>query len=37
VTPERVRLFPATVYGYSVDHYDAALVPAAAANAAKQR
>ncbi|PRF96913.1 fimbrial chaperone protein [Burkholderia ambifaria] len=36
VTPERVRLFPATVYGYSVDHYDAALVPAAAnaANAA---
>jgi len=29
-TPERVRLFPATVYGYSVDHYDAALAPAAA-------
>ncbi|PCE24648.1 fimbria/pilus chaperone family protein [Burkholderia ubonensis] len=23
--PERVRLFPATVYGYSVDHYDAPL------------
>ncbi|WP_322027065.1 fimbria/pilus chaperone family protein [Burkholderia sp. BCC1977] len=29
-TPERVRLFPATVYGYSVDHFDAALAPAAA-------
>ncbi|WP_175975531.1 fimbria/pilus chaperone family protein [Burkholderia sp. BCC1047] len=24
-TPARVRLFPATVYGFSVDHYDAAL------------
>ncbi|MGS0892105.1 fimbria/pilus chaperone family protein [Burkholderia stagnalis] len=29
-TPERVRLFPATVYGYSVDHYDAALAAAPA-------
>lgn len=26
-TLEHVRLFPATVYGYSVDHYDAALAP----------
>ncbi|WP_176042630.1 fimbria/pilus chaperone family protein [Burkholderia stabilis] len=29
-TPERIRLFPATVYGYSVDHYDAPLAPGAA-------
>ncbi|HKT63980.1 MAG TPA: fimbria/pilus chaperone family protein [Burkholderia sp.] len=28
--PERVRIFPATLYGYSVDHFDAALVPRAA-------
>jgi len=27
--PQRIRLFPATVYGYSVDHYDAPLVRAA--------
>ncbi|AMU14628.1 fimbria/pilus periplasmic chaperone [Burkholderia cenocepacia] len=29
-TLEQVRIFPATVYGYSVDHYDAALAPRAA-------
>ncbi|VWB91231.1 fimbrial protein [Burkholderia latens] len=29
-TPERVRLFPATVYGFSVEHYDAVLAAGAA-------
>ncbi|HEP6427467.1 fimbria/pilus chaperone family protein [Burkholderia cenocepacia] len=29
-TLEQVRIFPATVYGYSVEHYDAALAPRAA-------
>ena len=35
-TLEQVRIFPATVYGYSVDHYDAALAPRAADAASHQ-